>query len=130
MIMEYQKMIDLLDNTSDQPSKFRTRNWVERNDDRLVTCKINSQIRLKTIMLKSRLGGHSDSHILVKETVMVPNTAAAGANVNNVDKKVLFKTCAPFTDTQVDYTKDIDAVIPMYNLIEYSNNYSKASLSL
>ena len=56
---------------------------------------------------------------------------------NNANKKVIFKNCAPFTDciskinnTQVDHTKDIDVVMPMYNLIEYSENYSKTSGSL
>ena len=52
-------------------------------------------------------------------------------------KKVIFKNCAPFTNciskinnTQLDNTKDIDIVIPMYNLIEYSDNYSKTCESL
>ena len=56
---------------------------------------------------------------------------------NNANKKVIFKNCAPFTDciskinnTQVDNAKDIDIVMPMYNLIEYSDNYSKTSGSL
>ena len=59
------------------------------------------------------------------------------ADANNSNKKVIFKNCAPFTDciskinnTQVDNAKDIDIVMPMYNLIEYSNNYSKKSGSL
>ena len=75
--------------------------------------------------------------MLVKGTITDPNTAAAGAAVNNIIKKLIFKTCAPFTssiteinDTQVDYAEDIDIVMPMYNLIEYSNGYSKTSGSL
>ena len=65
------------------------------------------------------------------------NTAAAGANANNVNKKLIFKNCAPFTNciseinnTQVDNTKDIDIAMLMYNLIEYSDNYSETSGSL
>ena len=69
--MEYQKIINLLVNTPNQPTKFRTKNWVEINDD------------------------------------------ARGTY-----------------NTQIDNAKDIDIVMPMYNLIEYSNNYSKASASL
>ena len=87
-------------------------------------------------MLKSSLCDYSDAYTLVKGTIAVNNTAAAGANANNPDKKVIFKNCAPFTNciseinnTQVDNAKDIDIVMPMYNLIEYSDNYAKASAS-
>ena len=69
--------------------------------------------------------------------VTVPNTTAAGAEVKNTNKKVIFKTCAPFTDciteinnTQVDHAQQIDIVMPMYNLIKYSDAYSKKSGSL
>ena len=85
-------------------------------------------------MLKSRLCDYSDAYILVKGTITVNNTAAAA---NNTNKKVIFKNCAPFTNyisetsnTQVDNAKDIDIVMPMYNLIEYSDNYAKTSGSL
>ena len=88
-------------------------------------------------MLKSSLCDYSDGYILVKGTISVTNTAAAGAAVNNINKKVIFKNCAPFTNyiseinnTQIDSAKDIDIVMPMYNLIEYSNNYAKRSGSL
>ena len=88
-------------------------------------------------MLKSSLCDYSDVYILVKGTISVNNTAAAGAAVNYNDRKVIFKNCAPFTNciieinnTQVDNAKDIDIVMPMYNLIEYSDNYAKTSGSL
>ena len=104
----------------------------------------NSQIKFKTTMLKSSLCDYSDAYILVKGTISVNDTAAAaaaaaaaGAAVNNDDKKVIFKNCAPFTNciseinnTQVDNAKDIDIVMPMFNLIEYSDNYAKTSGSL
>ena len=87
-------------------------------------------------MLKSSLCDYSDAYIHVKGTITVNNTAA-DANANNTNKKVIFKNCAPFTkyvsevnNTNVDDAKDIDIVIPMYNLIEYSDNYSKTSGSL
>ena len=80
-------------------------------------------------MLKSGLYDYIDAHILVKGTITVNNTDAS-----NTNKKVIFKNCAPFTtciseiyNTQVDNAKDIDIVMPMYNLIEYSDNYSKIS---
>ena len=66
--------------------------------------------------------------------VTVNNTAADGAAANNTDKKVIFKNCAPFTNciskintTQIDNAEYIDIEMPMYNLKEYSDNYSKTS---
>ena len=88
-------------------------------------------------MLKSSLCDYRDAYILVKGTIAINNMAAADADANNTNKKVIFKNCAPFTNciseinkTQVDNAKDVDIVMPMYNLIEYSNNYSKISGSL
>ena len=88
-------------------------------------------------MLKSSLCDYSGAYILVKGTISVNNTAADGAAANNTNKKVIFKNCAPFTNciseinnTQIDNAKDIDIVIPMYNLIEYSDNYAKTTGSL
>ena len=134
--MEYQKIANLIDQeSSSEPSKFKTR--VEVNDESRGTYNVNSQIRLKTTMLKSSLCDYSDAHILVKGTITVNNTATADADANNTNKKVIFKNCAPFTicvseinNTQVHNAKDIDIVMPMYNLIEYSDNYSKTSGSL
>ena len=88
-------------------------------------------------MLKSSLCAYSDAYILVKGTISVNNTAAADADANNDDKKVIFNNCAPFTnciseinDTQINNAKDIDIVMPMYNSTEYSNNYAKTTGSL
>ena len=139
--MEYQKIANLIDhNTLNQPSKFRTRNWVEINDESRGAYNVNSQIKFKTTMLKSSLCDYSDAYILVKGTISVNNTAAQGAavnNNNNNNKKVIFKNCAPFTNciseinnAQMDNAKDIDIVTPMYNLIEYSDNYAKTTGSL
>ena len=135
--MEYQKIANLLDNASNQPSKFRTKNWVEINDESRGTYAVYKQIKFKTSMLRSSLCDYSDAYILVKGNITVNNTAADGAAANNTNKKVIFKNCAPFTDciskinnTQVDNAKDIDIVMPMCNVIEYSDNYSKTSESL
>ena len=135
--MEYQKIANLIDDTSNQSSKFRTRNWVEINDESRGAYNVNSQIKFKTIMLKSSLCDYSDAYILVKGTISVTNTAAADAAANNTNKKVIFKNCARFTNcinevnnTQIDNAKDIDIVMPMYNLIEYSDNYAKTTGSL
>ena len=135
--MEYQEIANLIDDTSNQPSKFRTRNWVEINDESRGAYNVNSQIKFKTTMLKSSLCDYSDAYIFVKGTISANNTAAAGAAANNTNRKVIFKNCAPFTNciskinhTQIDNAKDIDIVMPMYNLIEYSDNYAKTTGSL
>ena len=136
--MEYQKIANLIDdNTLNQPFKFRTRNWVEINYESRGAYIVNSQIKFKTIMLKSSLCDYSDAYILVKRTITVNNIAAQGAAANNTNKKVIFKNCAPFTNciseinnTQIDNAKDIDIVMPMHNLIEYSYNYAKTTGSL
>ena len=135
--MEYQKIANLLNDESNKPSKFRTKNWVELNDDIRGACSPNKQIRFKTAMLRSSLCDYSDAYILVKGNISVNNTAADGAAANNTNKKVIFKNCAPFTNciskinnTDIDNAKYIDIVMPMYNLIEYSDNYSKTSGSL
>ena len=133
--MEYQKIANLID--LNKPSKFRIRNSVEINDESRGAYNVNSQIKFKTTMLKSSLCDYSDAYILVKGTISVSNTAAQGAAANNTNKKVIFKNCAPFTNciseinnTQIDNAKDIDIVMPMYNLIEYSDNYAKTTGSL
>ena len=107
--MEYQKIANLLDSASNKPSKFRTKNWVEINDESRGTYSVNRQINFKTSMLRSSLCDYSDAYILVKGNISVNNTAADGAAANNTNKKVIFKNCAPFTDciskinnTQVD----------------------------
>ena len=135
--MEYQKIANLIDDASNQPSKFRTRNLVEINDESRGAYNVNSQIKFKTTMLKSSLCDYSDAYILVKGTISVNNTAAQGAAANNTNKKVIFKNCAPFTNcisevnnTQIDNAKDIDIVMPIYYLIEYSDNYAKTTGSL
>ena len=135
--MEHQKIENLLDNASNQRSKFRTKSWVEINDESRGTYSVNRQINFKTSMLRSILCHYSDAYILLKGNISVNNTAAADVNANNTNKKVIFKNRAPFTDciskinnTQVANAKDIDIVMPMYNLIEYSDNFSKTSGSL
>ena len=79
-------------------------------------------------MIRSSLCDYSNEYILVKGTTTVPNMKAKGAAVNNTNKKVVFRNCAPFTssiteisNTQADYAKNIDIAMPMYNLIGYSN---------
>ena len=88
----------MLNDESNKPSKFKTKNWVEINDDVRGVYSPNKQIRFKTSMLRSSLCDYSDAYILVKGNITVNNNAGAGAGVNNFDKRVLFRNCAPFTN--------------------------------
>ena len=138
--MEYQKIVNLLDDkTSNEPSKFKTKNWVEINDESKGAYNVNSQIKFKTTMLKSSLCDYSDVYILVKGTITITRAGVdvAARQADERDKGVVFKNGAPFincisevNNNQVDNVKDIDIVMPMYNLIEYSDNYVKTSGSL
>ena len=109
--MEYQKIAYLLDDkTSNKPSKFRTKNLVEINDESRGIYNVNSQIKFKTTMLKSSLCDYSNAYILIKGTI----TIAGARKADERDKGVIFKNCAPFTNciseinnTQVDNAKDM-----------------------
>ena len=120
--MEYQKIASLLNNASNKPSKFRTRNWAEINDDIREAYSSNEHIRFKTAMPRSSLYDCSDAHILVKGNISVNNNAADGTAANNRSKKVTLKNCSPFTNciskinnTQIDNSEHTDIVMPMYN---------------
>ena len=85
-------------------------------------------------MLRSSLSDYSGAYILVTVTITVANTAAQDQPNNGANKEVIFKNYLPFTkcisrinNTQVDDAHDINVVMPMYNFIENSNNYSKTS---
>ena len=90
-------------------------------------------------MLRSDLCDYADSYILVKGTITITGAGndAATRQADERDKGVSFKNCAPFTKcitrinkTGIDNAHDIDIVMPKYNLIEYTDNYSKTSGSL
>ena len=137
--MEYQKITDLLDDASNQPSKFKTKNWVEINDEPRGSYNVNSQIKFKTTMLKPSLCDYSDAYILVEGKIIITGAEddAVARQGDERDKGVAFKSCAPLinciseiNNTQMDNCKDIDIVMPLYNLLEYSDNYAKTSGNL
>ena len=95
--MEYQKIANLLNNRSDQPSKFRTRNWIEINDESRGNYA-NGDIKFKTTMLRSNLCDYADSYILVNGTITITGAGndADARHADERDKGVTFKNCAPF----------------------------------
>ena len=130
--MEYQKITNLLSTTSDNVPRFITKKWVEvhyqSGNDRYNPSK---QIRFKTSMLRSDLCDFSDAYIVVKGTITVTNPAN-----NAYDKKLTFKNNAPFVscvskinNTLINNAEDLYIVMPMYNLLDNSKNYSKATES-
>ena len=121
--MEYQKVANLLGNEvllseSNQPSKFRTRSWVEINDESRGTYTSNDT-KFKTTMLRSNLCDYADAYILVKGTITITGARNddAAKVLDERNKGVIFKSCAPFTkcisrinNTDIDNAQDIDIV--------------------
>ena len=94
--MKYQKIINLLDNTSNQLSKFRTKKWIDINDQSSRVYNTNTDIRLKTTMLKSSLLEYSDAYILVKGTITINGARNDGVarQANERNKSIIFKNWA------------------------------------
>ena len=95
--MEYQKIANVLDNTLDQPSKFRTKTWVEIHDESKGT---GSDIKFKTILLRPNLCEYAGACILVKGTITITGAGddAAARWADERKKGVIFKNCVPFTN--------------------------------
>ena len=96
--MEYQIITNLLDDaSSNQPCKFKTKNWIEINDESRGTYNVNSQIKFKTTMLKSNVCDYSDAYIHVKGKITITGAGAdeAARQEDERDKGVAFKNCAP-----------------------------------
>ena len=130
--MEYQNVRNLLGTTLDEVPRFITKKWVEVHDqsgsadDRY---KPNKQIRFKTSMLRSDLCDYSDAYIVVKGKITVTRPGSI-----MYDKKLALKNNSPFTscfpkinNTLIDNAEDLDIVMPMYSLLEYSKNYRKTT---
>ena len=124
--MEHQKILNLLNDTND--SKFVTRKWNIAYDNSQENYDLGNKVTYSTEVLKSNIYDYSDACILVRGDITV--TAASAT-------QVAFKNCAPFIkcNTKIDGTtihdaKYLDLVKPMYNLIEYSSNYSETTRSL
>ena len=110
--------------------------WVEINGESRRTYKASNQIKFKTSMIRSHLFDYIDAYIFVIETITITGVRAddAAKRLDERNKRVIFENSAPFTEcisninnTQIDNAKDANVVTPMYNFIEYSDNYSKTS---
>ena len=133
ILIETQKITNLLGDANNESSKFATRKCYVMNDQNNTDYgggdENGTTIKFETKVIKSNLCDYSDAYILVTGDI-----TATGGDANT---KVAFKNCAPFTkcvthinDEHVDNADNLDIVMPMYNLIEYSDNYSDTSGSL
>ena len=127
--METQKIVNLLNNTENEYSKFATKKWYIIDSESEGNYSRDNPIKFLTSSLESSLCDYSDAYILV--------TGNITATPNNAATQVVFKNCAPFekcrteiNETFIDEATHINITMPMYNLIEYSDNYSDTSGSL
>ena len=133
--MKFQKIINLLDITSDDKDlpRYVTKEWIEVYDQSEKKCNPNKEIRIKTPMLRSDLCDFSAAYIVGKGDI----TLEGDDDANKHNKNLVFKNNAPFINCipkingiKIDNAEDLDIVMPMYNLLEYSKNYKKTTGSL
>ena len=131
--MEFQNIVHFLDATFDDKDlpRFVTKKWIEVYDQSAGNYNVNKEIRIKTLMLRSDLCNFSNAYIVLKRTITVTNPNNAKRN-----KAVAFKNNVPFISfskingVKIDNAEDLDVVMPIYNLLEYSKNYRKTTGNL
>ena len=156
--MEFQRIVNLLDTTLDDNDlpRFDTKKWIEVYDQSEGNYNVNKEIRIKTSVLRWDLCDFSDAYIVVRGNIIVDkktftandfdepnNTETIATAINNANnnefgkKKLAFKNNAPFINCiskingiKIDNAEDLDVVMPMYNLLQYSKNYRKTTCSL
>ena len=133
-------MINLLDNTGNQLFIFRTKIWIETNDQLRGVYNVNSGIRFQTTILKSNLCNYNVAYILAEGRITITG-ATADAAARQADERVkgvIFKNCTPFinckseiNNTEIDNAKDIDIIMPMvitiHEHVEVYGNITKIS---
>ena len=129
--MEIYKISKLLSNSA--VSKFVTKIWIEVNDLLGGQYSVHKNIGLNTPVQRSDLCDYSDAYIVVKERISVAGTnkAMTRNKMPTIKNNVPFMTCITrINSTFIDDAEDLDIVVLMHNLFEYSDNYSMASASL
>ena len=130
--MEFKKTVNFLDTTFDDKDlpRFVTKKQIEIYDQTEGNYNVNKEIRIKTSMLRSDLCDYSDAYIVVKGDI----TLEGDNDANKRNKDLAFKNNAPFINciskinsVKIDNAEDLDVVMPIYNLPEYSKNYRKVS---
>ena len=133
--MEFQKNVNFLDTTSHDKNlpKFVTRKQIEVYDQSGGNYNVNKEIRIKTSILRSYLCNFSDAYIVVTGNI----THEGDNDANKQNKNLASKNNAPFINciskingVQIENAEDLDVLMPMYNLLEYSKNNKKTTSSL
>ena len=131
--MEFNKINNLLGPAHDKLPRFITKKWVEVQNQSGNTYNTSKPIRFKISVFRSDLCDYSDAYLWVKGKITVTNPN----DNDNFNKELTLKNNAPFTSCiskinseLVENAEDLDIVMPMYNLLEYSKNYEKTSGSL
>ena len=131
--MEFNKINNLLGSAHDKVPRFITKKWIEVQSQSGNTYNTSKPIRFKISVLRSDLCNCSDAYVWVKGTI----TDTDPSNNGNFDRRLTLKNNAPFISCiskingeLVENAEDLDIVITMYNLLEYSKNYEKTSGSL
>ena len=136
--MEFQNIENLLDTTSDDEDLpwFVTKKWFAVYGQSGKNYNVNKKIRIKTPVLRSDLWDLSDAYIVVKGTITFTKNANRGF-IDIRNRSLAFKNDAPFINciskingVLFDNAQDLDVMMPMYNLPEYSKNYRKTTRSL
>ena len=132
--MEFEKIINLLDKTSDNKDlpRFVTKKWIEVFDQSEKNYSPNKEIRIKTSMLRSGLCNYSNAYIIVKGDINVtnPNNAKINKAVAFKNNHLFIKRISKINAIKIDNAEDLDVAMPMYNLLEYSENYKETTGSL
>ena len=137
--METQKIVNLLHGSDNENSKFATKKWYVIDSESNGNYSKDEEIKFLTRSIESSLCDYSDAYILVTGNISVKrrNAADTADIALGAITQVAFKNCTPFekcrteiNKTFVDETNFINIAMPIYNLIEYSNNYSDTSGSL
>ena len=124
--METQNIVNLLNASDNENSKFATRKWYVINDESKGNYSDENEIKFLTSSLESSL---CDAYIIVTGNISI--TPAANNTKAALKNYAPFKNCrTEINETFVDKTEHINVAMLVYNLIEYSGNYSDASGSL
>ena len=132
--MEFQKIANFLDTTSDDKDlpRFVAKKWIKVYDQSEKNYNPNKEIRIKTLMLRLDLCDFSDAYIVLKGiiTVVRPNDTKRNKSVAFKNNALFIDCISKFNGVQIDNAEDLDVVLPMYNLLEYSKSYRKTTGSL
>ena len=131
---EFQEIVNFLDTTSDDKDLPRsvTKKWIQVYNQSEGHYSVNKEITIKTSLLRSDLCDFNDAYIIVKGTITVsrPNSAKQKKALASINNAPLINYISKIIGVKIDNAEDLDVLMSMYNLLEYSKNYRKTTGSL